>query len=125
MGEHDDDDATGNDDAGNDDARHDDDGAAGRGDADGLRATVEALRDDVAKLLGTNDDDKGDQHVNDDKGTAAAPASDLDAQIERAMTRVAKDTERDQRLEKVERAIEKPPVKQGRLSRALWGKVDA
>ena len=56
---------------------------------------------------------------------AADHKSDIKAQVAAALSEIQDGKETKERLEKIERIVEKPPIKQSRLSRALWGRVDA
>lgn len=98
-----------------------DDGAGGSGDVvAGVLAAVQGLGETITNALaGRGDGTEGTPVTTD------PPPTDLDGQVRAAMARVGKEKEIDDRVARVEKAVEKQPIKQGRLSRALWGKVEA
>jgi hypothetical protein len=110
-------------DAAGSDAGSDDDGSG----HDPL-AVLTGKVDQLLSALGPDAD-------NDDGETVTTPAqhhttnADVEATAARAVREAlagqTKEKERDDRLAKVEKAIERQPIKQSKLSRAIWGKVDA
>lgn len=102
-----------------------DDGAPGAAadDGGGLAAKVEELATAVAGIVTGKGDDAGKPPAAAPAG--GAPATDVESQVRQAMSKVGKESETDERLKRVEKVLEKPPLKQGKLSRILWGKVDA
>lgn len=111
------------DDAGDEDERPADSGDRGGGDDLGILAAIDDLREQVVGLAHREPD------VSASPAPSTSPASGagdgIEAQVRAALTKVGKEKETDERLSKVEKAVERPPVKQSRFSRALWGRVDA
>ena len=112
---------------GDDDADTNDDGAresaGGAADGAGVLEAIHALGAKLDGLTGgAADDDEGEPVK---AGSAREREVDVEGQVRRALARVGRERDLDERVQKVEKAVERPPVKQGRLSRALWGRVDA
>ena len=69
--------------------------------------------------------------IDDEREEPTVPAGvtregvDIRSQVRAALAEVGEERELKERVEKIEKVVEKPPVKQSRLSRARWGKVDA
>jgi len=107
-----------------DDGGDDDDAGGGGDDSGGLAATVADLHSKLDRLLGS--DDSGDDDVNDDdkkKPPASSSSSDLESQVRAAVAKIGKEEATDKRLAAVEKKVERPPIKLGRLTRAIWGNV--
>jgi len=102
----------------------DDGGDAGGDDEGGEDDALDAIKSGFASL-GT----QLEKLVKSGKGDTVTPrAADdgagVEDQVRRALERVGKEKETDERVAKLEKLAEKPPRKQSRLERALWGKVD-
>lgn len=124
----DDDDLPDDDDQG-DGADDDDAGGGGDGgptDASLTRRIEKVVRKVVADMLA----DSGDGGEGDDEGkppakprTAAAVEDDMAARVRAALGEIQSEEDRENRMKKLEETVfaERPPVKQRRLERALWG----
>lgn len=124
---------------GDDDGSTDDKGGGGddRGASGGVTLEqVESVARDVAtavveRLLSddSTDDDDGDSGASgSDGGNGGAPASNaaversVAAEVRAELGRIRESEELGERVAKVEAAVvEKPPVKLGRFTRAIWG----
>ena len=111
-----------------------DDGGAGNDGASGDDARISTLVDErvrsALEALGiTSDASNLDPPPDGEPVTTPPPAAQSAASnearveeiVRRALEKQGKEKERDERLTKVEKAIEKPPIKQSWLSRKMWG----
>lgn len=114
-----------------DDDRPDDTDRSGI--ADAVREGVASALDQLG--LGRHDDDK-DDHVDDDKDddvieekdqtrtrrTHRDIEDDTESQVRAVLGKVRKEEETDKRIAAIEeKTAEKPPMKERKVSRALWG----
>jgi len=98
------------------------------GDDDGMGAKIKAAVSEALAPFFAADDDGED--VNDSAHPARtqyAQEIDFEAKARAALDKIGKEKETDARLAKVEQIVERPPRKQSKLERALWGteKADA
>lgn len=103
---------------------NDNGGAAGAG-ADGGSGLAAQVADLATTVAGLVTGKGADDTTPPASSSSSTPPADVEGQVRAAMSKVGKETDTDERLKKVEQVLERPPLKQGKLSRLLWGKVDA
>jgi hypothetical protein len=108
-----------------------DPGSGGAPPADDLDSRIRNAVGDRLKALGLDDDTGGDPPVSSNTpppppaSTGSQESQRVEELVRAELAKVGAEKERDDRLAKVEKAIERPPVKQSRISAFLWGRVDA
>lgn len=102
-------------------------GDTGGDDPDGLGDLVEEKVGEALAALGLNQlagagaPGNNNNEGGDMRRTAADTESHVESVVQRELAKFHKEKERDERLERVEHAVEQPPVKVGRVGRFLWG----
>lgn len=92
-------------------------------DAEALKAAIKDVLPDVLKGAGNADPPAGDPPAAPaGGGTLRAQEASVEQLVRSELERTTKEKERDERLSKVEKAIEKAPATVRRLTKWMWGK---
>lgn len=105
------------------DGDHGDD--SGAGDETPVLERLAAMEARFEELLGGGDDDDGAGEQQVTAPTRTDDRESIRAQVHAALTEAADSKALKEKVDKIEQIVERPPLKQSKLSRAFWGRVEA